>query len=121
MLPGQAGGRSQMWGFSMTFRPSARACAVTARSRSSDSAMRWPPQRISVASFVLWKPNGVIEIQRTPMPAQGAQRGFGVGGPVPLARPHRVRVADAAVLPLGERVARLGPPRAAFRRPREAA
>ena len=91
MLPGQAGGRSQMWGFSMTFRPSARACAVTARKRSSDSATRWPPHRISVASLVLWKPKGVIEIQRTPMAARARSEASESADPYPW--PGRIACA----------------------------
>ena len=59
-----------MCGFIMTLTPSARAWTVAARTRSSDSATRWPPQRISVSSLVLWKPKGVIEIQFTPIAAR---------------------------------------------------
>ena len=83
MLPGQAGGRSQMCGFIMTFTPSARACAVAARRRSSDSAMRWPPHRISVASFVRWKPKGVIEIHLTPIAARARSEASESADPYP--------------------------------------
>ena len=72
-------------------RQSARACAVTARRRSSDSAMRWPPHRISVESLVLWNPKGVIEIQRTPMAARARSEASESADPYPW--PGRIACA----------------------------
>src|SRR5256885_16289846 len=71
-LPAQAGGATQMCGFSITRMLSACASSVARFSDSSVSTMPFPFQVIEVPAGPDLDPKGVMEIQSTPRPRRRA-------------------------------------------------